>query len=80
MPPVKVELSPDSATWIKDELAAGHFATAEEAVRHAIEQAKLSALRETIEASIARGGSNTGEEVMAHVRNHLAAKPAAPKA
>lgn len=77
---MKVELTPESATWVKAELDAGHFTTPEDAIRHAIDQARLAALRVTIDASIARGGSNTGDEVMAHIRNHLAAMAAAPKA
>ena len=69
---MKIELTPDSATWVKAELDAGHFTTAEDAVRYAIDQAKLAALRETIEASITRGGLHTAEEVMNRVRERFA--------
>lgn len=77
---MKIELTPDSATWVKAELDAGHFATAEDAVRFAIEQAKLAALRATIEASLARGGSLTADDVMNSVRHRLATQAASSKA
>jgi hypothetical protein len=42
---VKIELTPDAAQWVQAELAAGRFPTAEDAIRHAINQAKLLELR-----------------------------------
>jgi hypothetical protein len=37
---LKVELTPDAAQWVQAEIAAGTFPTPEDAVRHAIVQAK----------------------------------------
>jgi hypothetical protein len=41
--PMKVELT-DAAIWVETELAAGRFATAEDAVRFAINEAKTAIL------------------------------------
>ena len=69
---MKIEVTPDVAVWIEAEVAAGTFATPEDAVRFAIQRAKATALREKIEAAIAEGGSNTAEDVRQYVREHLA--------
>ncbi|MEA3015189.1 MAG: antitoxin ParD1/3/4 [Sphingomonadales bacterium] len=60
-----------------DELVhAGHYGSATEIVDEGLRlvqqrEAKLAALRADIEASIARGGSYTSDEVRAHVRARL---------
>lgn len=77
---MKIELTPDAAQWVEAEIAAGHFATADDAIRHAVNAAKLLALRETVEASIARGGANTADEVLAHVKTRLTERTDKPKA
>ena len=69
---MKVELTATAAEWVEAQIAAGHFANAEQAISHAIETAKLSRLRETIEASIARGGDNSADDVLQHVKSQLA--------
>ena len=38
--PLKVELTPDAAQWVRAEIAAGTFPTPEDAVRHAIQHAR----------------------------------------
>ena len=68
---MKVELTPDAAQWVEAELAAGRFATAEDAVRYAINWAKRAELRETLGSAEAEGGSHTGDDVRHHVRAHL---------
>ena len=68
---MKVELTPDAAQWVETEIAAGTFPTPEDAVRFAIQQAKLGALREKLDAAVAAGGSHTADDVRAHVRQHL---------
>jgi antitoxin ParD1/3/4 len=68
---LKVELTPDAEQWVQAEVAAGTFPTAEDAVRHAIKQAKLIALREKLDAAVAEGGEHTVEDVRQYVRNHL---------
>lgn len=68
---MKVELTPDAAQWVEAELAAGHFPTAEDAVRHAINQVKLRTLREALDAAVAEGGSNSASDARMHVRQYL---------
>jgi Arc/MetJ-type ribon-helix-helix transcriptional regulator len=68
---LKVELTPDAAQWVQAEIAAGTFPTAEDAVRHAVQQAKLNALRNALDAAEAEGGSFTTDEVRGHARAHL---------
>jgi antitoxin ParD1/3/4 len=57
-------------------VAQGRYGSASEVVSEGLRlveerEAKLQALRETIEASIARGGSHTSEEVIAAVDAEL---------
>jgi Arc/MetJ-type ribon-helix-helix transcriptional regulator len=68
---MKVELTAESAQWVEAELAAGRFATAEDAVRYAIGRAKRAELRDLLDASEAEGGSHDTDEVRRYVRNHL---------
>ena len=68
---MKIELSPDAAQCVQAELAAGRFATAEDAVRHAINQAKLVELRSELAAAEAEGGSFTTNDVRRYARDHL---------
>ena len=75
---MKVELTPDAAQWVEAEVAAGRFATAEDAVRYAINRAKRAELREMLDASEAEGGEHGREDVREYVRNQLD-RPAAPK-
>jgi len=76
---VKVQLTPDAAQWVEAEIAAGTFPTAEDAVRYAVSELRVNALRATLDAAVAEGGSHTTAEVRAHVREHLEMrKPPAP--
>jgi Arc/MetJ-type ribon-helix-helix transcriptional regulator len=68
---VKVQLTPDAAQWVEAEIAAGTFPTAEDAVRYAVSELRVNALRATLDAAVAEGGSHTTSEVRAHVREHL---------
>ena len=68
---MKIELTADAAQWVQTELAAGRFATAEDAVRHAINQAKLVELRAELAAAETEGGSFTTDEVRGYARDHL---------
>jgi hypothetical protein len=67
---VKIELTPDAA-WVQAELAAGRFPTAEDAIRHAINQAKLVELRAELATAEAEGGSFTTDDVRRYARDHL---------
>lgn len=69
---VKVELTPDAAQWVEAELAAGRFPTAEDAVRHAINELRVNTLRATLDAAVAEGGSHTTADVRRHVREQFA--------
>jgi hypothetical protein len=68
---VKVQLTPDAAQWVEAEIAAGTFPTPEDAVRYAIQQAKLAALRDKLDQAVAEGGSHSADDVRHHVRQHL---------
>ena len=68
---MKVELTPDAAQWVEAELAAGRFPTAEDAIRHAVNQAKLIELRAELAAAEAEGGSFTTDDVRRYARDHL---------
>jgi len=62
--------------YIEELLKTGRYGSASEIVREGLRlveerEQKLAALRETINASIERGGAHTGDEVMAHVRESL---------
>lgn len=68
---MKIELTGNYEAWILYEIEAGTFATPEEAVRHAIDETKLAALRKTIAESIAQGGSHSAEDVKAYIKARL---------
>ena len=62
--------------WIEAMLVDGRYGSASEVVREGLRlveerEQKLAALRETIQASIARGGSNTPEQARESVRAKL---------
>ncbi len=67
-----VELPPDCARWIAKQIEVGTFATPADAVRHAINETKLAELRATLSASLARGGSNSVDDVRDVVAARLA--------
>jgi Arc/MetJ-type ribon-helix-helix transcriptional regulator len=68
---MNITLTPDQEAWLKAEIANGHFATAEDAISYAINAAKRTALRETLNASIARGGANSADEVRSAIADRL---------
>jgi Arc/MetJ-type ribon-helix-helix transcriptional regulator len=76
---VKVELTPDAEQWVAAEIAAGNFPTAEDAVRHAIRLAKLTALRDRLDAAVAEGGARSAGDVRRHVRQQLDESSLTPK-
>jgi antitoxin ParD1/3/4 len=60
----------------------GRYGTASEVIREGLRlvearEAKLKALKDTIDASIARGGSHTDEEVGEYIAEHVRARRAA---
>ena len=65
---MKVELTPDAAQWVEAEIAAGTFPTPEDAVRHAVSQLRVNALRATLDAAVAEGGSHTTADVRRYIR------------
>ena len=60
---MKVELTSDTADWVRDVMAAGRFSSAEDAIRYAVDRAKLSELRAELEAAEAEGGAFESNEV-----------------
>ena len=77
---MKVELTPDAEQWVEAMVDSGRFATAEDAVRFAINRAKRSELREMLDATEAEGGSYTADEARRHVRDHLDKQASSQKA
>ncbi len=76
---VKIELTPDAAHWVEAEIAAGTFVTPEDAVRYAINLAKLAALRAKLDAAVAAGGDNSVDDVRSFVRQTLDTHNQTPK-
>jgi hypothetical protein len=72
---LKVELTPDAAHWVQAALAAGRFPTAEDAIRHAVNQVKLIELRAELAAAEAEGGSFTTDEVRRYAHDRLDRTP-----
>jgi hypothetical protein len=68
---MNITLTPDQEAWLRAEIANGHFATPEDAISFAINEAKRAALRDTINASIARGGANSADDVRRAVADRL---------
>jgi antitoxin ParD1/3/4 len=73
---VNVSIGARWEEFVSSIVAAGRYGSASEVVREGLRlveerEAKLQALRETIEASIAKGGSYTRAEAEAAVRAHL---------
>ena len=66
-----ITLSAEQETWLRAEIAKGRFATPEDAITHAINEAKRASLRETLNASIERGGANTADEVRRAITDRL---------
>lgn len=63
--------------FVSEAVRDGRYGSASEVVREGLRlveerEAKLKDLKATIEASIARGGSHTSDEVMAHVQAEVA--------
>ncbi|BBU61328.1 hypothetical protein MSC49_12630 [Methylosinus sp. C49] len=71
---MKVELTPDAAQWVEAALAAGRFASAEEAIRYAVDRIKLSELRAELAAAEAEGGAFDADAVKRFARDRLAAE------
>jgi Arc/MetJ-type ribon-helix-helix transcriptional regulator len=76
---MKVELTPDVAQWIEAEVAAGTFPTPEDAVRQAVSELRANALRATLDAAVAEGGSHTTADARRYVAEQLE-KRSAPAA
>ncbi len=69
---MKVDLTPDAAQWVEAEVAAGRFSTPEDAIRYAVNYAKMSQLRGEIEAAEAEGGAFGTDDVRRFARVYLA--------
>ncbi len=50
---MKIELTPGQEAWVTAEIAAGRFASPEDAIAQAIAQAKLAALRDAMRSAVA---------------------------
>jgi Arc/MetJ-type ribon-helix-helix transcriptional regulator len=68
---MNITLTPEQERWVRQQVDAGHFATAEEAIGFAIDEAKRLDLRNILSASILRGGSHDANDVRRRVRSAL---------
>ena len=68
---MNVTLTPDQEAGLRAEIAKGRFATPEDAISYAINEAKRAALRDTLNVSIARGGTNSADDVRRAVADRL---------
>jgi len=66
-----LNLSPESVAWLKAQVQNGHFASYDDAIDYTV---KLTALRETLHASIADPRRYGVDEVRANLKAHFAAK------
>jgi len=72
---MNVTLTPDQAAWLKAEIDQGQFATPEEAIAYAIEEANRALLQESLDAAIERGGANSADDVRQAIADRLRAVP-----
>ncbi|WP_186420272.1 type II toxin-antitoxin system ParD family antitoxin [Bosea sp. CS1GBMeth4] len=73
---MNVSIGPRWENFIADIVEAGRYGSASEVVREGLRlveerEAKLQALRDMVEESIARGGSHTDEDVSAAIETAL---------
>jgi Arc/MetJ-type ribon-helix-helix transcriptional regulator len=68
---MNLKLSSESEAWLRAQVQQGHFATVEEAIDYTV---KLTALRETLHASIADPRRYGVDEVRANLKAHFAAR------
>jgi hypothetical protein len=68
---MKIELTPDRSPVGEAALAAGRFLTAEDAIRHVVNQVKTAELRAALDAAEAEGGRFTTDDVRQYARDHL---------
>jgi Arc/MetJ-type ribon-helix-helix transcriptional regulator len=68
---MNITLTPEQERWVKQQVDAGHFATAEEAIGFAIDEAKRVDLRAMLSSSILRGGSHDADDVRRRIRSAL---------
>lgn len=69
---MQIQLTHEQEAWLKAVIADGHFASAEDAIAFAINEAKRAALVLALSRSIAGGGINSAEDARRHVRARLA--------
>ncbi len=68
---MNIELPADAEDWVRRAIAEGRFANPEDAIRFAIDQAKLDELRRKLAAAEEEGGEHTLDEVRAFVHEQL---------
>jgi len=68
---MNLNLSPESVAWLNAQVQSGQFASYEDAIDYTV---RLTALRETLHASIADPRRYGVEEVRANLKAHFAAK------
>jgi Arc/MetJ-type ribon-helix-helix transcriptional regulator len=68
---MNIELPSDAEAWVRRTIAEGRFATPEDAIRFAIDQAKRDELREKLAASEEEGGAHNADGARKFVRRQL---------
>lgn len=68
---MKVELTPDAAQWVEAEVAAGRFSTPEDAIRYAVNFAKMAELRSELDAAEVEGGAYSTDDVRRFAHAYL---------
>jgi Arc/MetJ-type ribon-helix-helix transcriptional regulator len=69
---MNIELTSDAEAWVRRGIAEGRFASPEDAIRYAIDQAILDELRQKLAAAEEEGGEYGLDEVRAFVNEQLA--------
>ncbi len=68
---MNIELTSDAEAWVQRGIAEGRFASPEDAILYAIDQAKLDELRRELIAADEEGGEYSPEEVQAYALSQL---------
>ena len=68
---MQIDLTANAEAWVRSEVDAGRFPSAEAAVAYAIDMARLSRLRADLAAAEAEGGSFTIDEIRQSLSEHF---------
>jgi Arc/MetJ-type ribon-helix-helix transcriptional regulator len=69
---MNIERPSDAEAWVRRAIAEGRFAPPEDAIRFAVDKAKVDELRQKLTAAEEEGGEYSLDEVRAFVHEQLA--------